>query len=111
MAAYPSTATLPILDSSTTTVDDGLTPDRATGGGLKMRSMYASDKRNFQIKHELTTSQRDTLSTFYNTNKLLNVDFTWPGNSVTYVVRFAKAPTIVERAGNRVMVDVVLMEV
>ena len=108
MAAYPS---LPILDASTTPLEDGLQADRATNGGLKVRSMFTSDKRNFQLKHELTTTQRDALITFYNANKLLNVDFTWPGNSVTYVVRFAKGPTVTDKAGNHVFVDVVLMEV
>lgn len=89
MAAYP---TLPTSVDSEVTVADGLVADRATNGALKVRSLYTSDKKTFRLIHEISTSQKSTLDTFYGTNKLLNVDYTSPFDGVTYTVRFRRAP-------------------
>lgn len=91
MATYPSLA--PIDGSAVTWVDD-LVADRAADGTVKVRAFYSGRKAAFSLKHYLTLAQVDTLLTFYDTNRLLAFDFTWPGSAspVSYSCKFTGPP-------------------
>ena len=106
MAAYPSLLT---LRDSTEERDAGIVPARATNGALRLRVMYPADKRSFEVRHLLTSAERDTLEAFYQAEKLANVAYTWPADGVTYTVRFV-APPQYRRTGDRFEATVRLME-
>ncbi len=71
---------------------DGRVDVRATNGALKSRLLYPSDKRNFQIQHELDSTARQTLETFYTNNRDLSIYYTPPGETTQYTVRFMGPP-------------------
>lgn len=87
--AYP---TLPTLRDSYIDQDGGIDPERATNGTLRVRVMFPADKRQFNVAHILTATQKANLDAFYAANKLLDVDYRWPPDGVVYVVRFAAPP-------------------
>lgn len=92
---YP---TLPIVqDDSDALRDAGLTVQRATNGGLKVRRLYSVDKTDFTVVHILSAAERDALLAFYAANVVSQFGFYWPGDSATYTVRFAAAPQISRR--------------
>lgn len=84
------------LRSSATDRDSGIQSARATNGALRVRSLYTADKANFSLVHWCTTAEKNALDEFYAANRLLNVDYTDPADSVTYTVRFTSAPQPVD---------------
>lgn len=88
MAAYPS---LPITYESEEDRIDGFVALRATNGKLKVRKLMAGEKNEWTIQHNLTSAQRTTLENFYQANKLLTFDFTFP-NIGTFTCKFMTAP-------------------
>lgn len=89
MADYPSS--IPQHKSSREGWVDPTLEDRARSGSYKGRQLQAAKKKLFTVVHrQLTPTQKDTLETFYDTNRALAVTFAWndaPG--VTYTVRFS----------------------
>ncbi len=106
MATYPSLLT---LRDSTDERDAGIVPARATNGALRVRVMYPTDKRSFEVRHLLTSAERATLEAFYQSEKLADVSYRWPADGVTYTVRFVAAPQY-RRTGDRFEAVVRLME-
>ena len=91
MAAYP---TLPWGRNNTKiSREGGFQPVRATNGALKVRKLYSTEKKQWDIEHWLTDAQKATLETFYQANKVLNITVTTPDDGATYTARFATAPT------------------
>lgn len=90
--------TYPSLQYTTSlTVDrrDGRVDVRATNGALKSRLLYPADKRTFVVQHELSSTARQTLDTFYTNNRDLSFYYTPPGEATVYTVRFVGPPTFV----------------
>jgi hypothetical protein len=96
MAAYP---TLNAQRSSATVRNGGQEAARATNGTLKMRRLYTAEKMNFTVDHWLTDAQKSTLESFYQTNRDLDVSFTWAEDAATYTVRFSEPPQYLRMPG------------
>lgn len=108
MAAYPSFSQL--LASNEEGVDD-LTLDRAVNGSVKARAFYTSRKRRFNLRHYLSSSERATLQTFYDTNRLLTVTLTWVADGQAYTCLFAGPPRWdFSPGGGNSIVDVMLVQ-
>jgi len=90
MAAYPLTNVLR-KGSQEEWLDD-LVADRTVNGAVKVRALYSGKKRRFILHHLLNSTERATLQTFYDTNRLLTITMTWPVDNVTYTCVFAKPP-------------------
>jgi hypothetical protein len=65
--------------------------------------MFTGRKRAFKLKHRLTTAEvftafggvsANALATFYDTNRLLAVTFTWAGDSASYTCLFGRQPRV-----------------
>lgn len=109
MAAYPSFTQL--LGSTEEGVDD-VTLDRAVDGSVKARGFYTARKRRFKLRHFLTSSERATLQTFYDTNRLLTVTLTWVPDGQTYTCLFQGPPSWdFSPGGGNATVDVTLVQV
>ncbi|HRZ02388.1 MAG TPA: hypothetical protein P5024_12585 [Burkholderiaceae bacterium] len=106
MAAYPFTT---FHQDSTPTPASGREVARATNGALRVRDLYSADKTRFELVHRLTQAERNTLLSFYTTNKDLDLDLTWDGT--VYTCRFAGRPQILWRPGNWYEARVVLEQV
>lgn len=104
---YP---TLMILEESEAPREAGIEAARATNGLLKVRRLYSADKTDFVVVHMLTRTERDDLMTFYNANVTTEFTFYWPGDGVTYTVRFSAAPQV-WRKGNYYRATVRLAQV
>lgn len=90
MADYPD---LPISPRSSAKANSGLITHRGVDGTLRGQAVH-DDKIDFNIVHEvLTDTERDTLVTFYNSNKDTVFNFTWPIDNVTYSCLFKSRPT------------------
>jgi hypothetical protein len=89
VANYPSFAQL--AGSEERFLDD-LLFDRAVNGTAKVRAYYPARKRSFSLRHRLTNSERTTLLTFYDTNRLLNFTLTWSGDGQNYTCSFQGPP-------------------
>lgn len=90
MASYP--ATLLISDGSTMTQRDDLTVDRATNGAARVRAYFSARKREFVVRHAyITLAERNTLLSFYDSNRLLTVTLAWM-DGTTYTCVFSAAP-------------------
>ena len=96
MAAYP---TLNAQRSSGTVRGGGQDVQRATNGGLKVRRLYSTEKMDFTVDHWLTDAQKTTLESFYQTNKDLDVTFTWAEDGAAYTVRFGAPPQYLRMPG------------
>lgn len=96
MAAYP---TLDTLRSSAYTRDGGFDSARATNGALKVRRLFSAEKTEFTLDHSLTSTTKSTLETFYQTNKDLDVTFTWQADGASYTVRFLAPPQYLRLPG------------
>ncbi|MEY5098892.1 MAG: hypothetical protein RJA36_1611 [Pseudomonadota bacterium] len=94
MANYPAFLT---LADSTITPADGLEPERATNGALKLRRLWAADKVTLEVGHVLSAAQKATLDAFYAANKDLDVTYTWPPTATAYTVRFVAPPRYLPR--------------
>lgn len=107
MATYPAFFT---LADSTARPENGIEPERASNGLLKLRRLWPDDKTSFDIGHVLTAAEKATLDSFYATNKSLDVTYRWPGDGGTYTVRFVAPPLYTPR-GRRFEVRVRLQQV
>jgi len=107
MADYPKYM---ILDSSQVTRVDGYIPVRASNGSLKVRKMMSGEKTEFTVEHFLFKTDWDTLESFYQTNKTLNVNLYWPGYASPFVVKFIAAPARTETLGRMFRVQCKLAE-
>lgn len=105
--AYPSFFT---LADSTVTPADGMDPQRATNGALKLRRLWSADKASFDLGHVLTAAQKSTLDAFYAANKDLDITYRWPRPATDYTARFVAPPRYTPR-GDRFEARVRLMEV
>ncbi len=86
MAAYPDIG----FEEGTVEVHvDPLLLSTARGGGTKARRLFAAKKREFRLVHRLFGAEKATLEAFYDANRLLTLQFTWPGTGATYTVIFA----------------------
>lgn len=73
MATYPA---FPQHRSSTARLRDDIEIDRAGNGSVRARAFYTAPKWEFEAIHAaLTHAERATLIAFYNTNRLLPVDY------------------------------------
>jgi hypothetical protein len=107
MAAYPTTG---LTVATQTQRLDGLVGVRATNGALKVRKTMSGEKYEWDIEHELSLTNKDALETFYQANKLINFDFTYPGGSL-YTCRFLAAPIAQYQPGGWYKVRVRIAEV
>jgi len=89
MAYYPS---LPVYRSSATERASGHMAERATNGALKVRRLYSSEKTDFTLDHWLTSAEKASLESFYQSNRDLDVSLVWAEDGATYTVRFVAAP-------------------
>ncbi len=81
MASYPA---LPIMVGSEEEWEDDLEMDIAVNGAPKVRAFYSTKKKLFKVVHKyLTATQKNTLQTFYDSNRLLVVQLVWT-DGVTY---------------------------
>lgn len=108
MAAYPSFPQL-IEGAEDGWVDD-LVFDRAVNGDLKVRAFYPGKKRTFKVPHVLNRVDFATLEAFYDTNRLLAVEFTWVRDGQTYTCMFGGPPQIVHIDRYRSRVTSLLLE-
>jgi hypothetical protein len=105
--AYP---TLQITANSKASSDDGRIHVRATNGALKVREMFTAIKRTFNVEHYLTVADKQTLDSFYSTDKNNDVSFKWV-DGVTYTVRFIGPPQYFDQVGGWYRANVTLGEV
>lgn len=92
MAAYPTFACGQSYGSTETIVDE-IQVDRATNGGVRIRSFYTSTLKAFSVKHAMATpAEKAALDAFYATNRLISFDFLWKGDNTTYTCQFASPP-------------------
>lgn len=96
MATYPAFFTL-IQSSFNPT--DGLEPERATSGLLRIRRLWVADKLVAEVDHLLSASQKTTLDAFYAANKDLDVTYNRPAaaGGGTYTMRFVAPPVYTPR--------------
>ena len=92
MSAYPTFTYNPSQSSAEELLDD-VQIDRASNGAAKGRAFYTAPKMKFNVVHEaLTAAEKATLMAFYFANRLLEVDFLWVADGVTYTVIFTAPP-------------------
>lgn len=73
--------------------------DLATDGTVRGTSQFTETVYDFTIKHPLiTTDQKNSIQTFYDTNKNLLFQFVYDGDSLTYDLVFKNEPTVIPRA-------------
>lgn len=83
MASYPA---LRIDDGTEESWADDRMISRARSGAVKGRLLAAAKKRVFRVEHKyLSASDKDTLETFYDTNRALEFDFTLLGDTYTVI--------------------------
>ena len=96
MADYPS---LSVSVNSSATPVSGIVSERGADGTLRGQVLHA-DKLEFNVIHSyLTSAQVTTLQNFYDTNKALSFNFTWPLDGETYVCIFLDRPQWTALAG------------
>lgn len=93
MPAFP---TLMHLRTGSVERDSGTQTARATNGSLRQRTLYPSDKADFQLVLWCTAAQKSGLDTFYANNRLGQFLYTDPADGATYTVRFAGPPLPVD---------------
>lgn len=81
-----------LLDESTCDPLSGHEPVRATNGGLHVRRLFSSDKKNWSLVYLLENDALDTLDSHYGSHKDAQFSFYWPGDRQTYTVSYAAAP-------------------
>lgn len=111
MPTYPTT--LKVSPSSTKSLKTDRQLDRASNGTLRGRVFYTAPKSSFSVEHEaMSTTDRDSFQTFYNTNMNLSFSFVWPQDGVTYTVMFGdKEPVFKPAGGDRVSIGFSLEQV
>ena len=96
MAAYPS---ITQVLGSTMTPKSGLRLDRAVSGKVRAQTLYTADLNEFNVKHTLNSTDVSSLLSHYATDKLNSFNFTWAGDSNTYVVIYENKPTVTPIGG------------
>lgn len=87
MANYPTDPTIWELDESWY---DPTLISVARSGSVKARKLVAAKKRIFKVGHKfITNTQRQTIETFYDANRLLTLTFQHPISLTNYTVIFA----------------------
>ena len=61
---------------------------RDMGGAARASSYYDSVKRQFSVRHKLSTADLATLETFFSSNQTASFSFTWALNGTTYTCIF-----------------------
>ena len=107
MATYPAFAQ---LQGSSEEVVDDIKFERAVDGSGRGRVMYSAPKRRFTVKHRLEIDDKESLITFYDTNRGTIIDFVWAGDGLTYSCAFERAPRL-NWIGAEAEIEVVLGEV
>jgi hypothetical protein len=86
VASYP--AFLPWKGSDEQWADPILV-SRARSGGVRARRLATEKKKVFKLVHGgLTTADKATFETFYDTNRALTFVFTWSGDGNDYTCIF-----------------------
>lgn len=92
MAAYPSVA-----QTSGTTVSflPGIDIDISTSGTLRGVNRFVEEVVDITVEHDLIdTTDKDSIITFYTTNKTLEFTFTYDGDSTVYDCLFVNRPQV-----------------
>jgi hypothetical protein len=104
MADYPALDQYP---GSQEVIRDPVIVDYARSGDTKLMRLQAAATMGFVVEHRnLTTAQRDTLKTFFTTNRSNTFNFWWldiPGT--IYVVAFADQNGLSFRRGAGILWD------
>lgn len=89
MPAYPST---PLMHpASTIRPRRSVTVTDAEDGTIRGVQLYTSESYDIEIEHRtITKTQKDSLESFYASNKTAQIDITWDGS--TYNCRFVQKP-------------------
>ena len=101
MAAYPFST---FSEGSVAAADDGRETVRASNGSLKVRVMYASDKKTFTLNHKFKSADKTTLDNFYGTNRAITWTLAFDGGTSTCV--FAGPPQYRPLPGGNYLVTV-----
>lgn len=92
MADFP---TLPHLVSSQRTPEAGIVVDYTEGGGVKARRLYTNPRFSFRlVLAPLTSGERDTLLSHYDTHKDLAFLYTWPEAATSYTCIYQSYPAV-----------------
>lgn len=90
---------------------DGLTLTRASNGAVRGRNLFTARKSTFKLLMPyLTSAQKTTLVSFYDTNRNLSFNLTWIDGAV-YVVLFSEPPRLMPHPGGWFDASVSLTEV
>lgn len=108
MADYP--AYLQLVDSQMNYAD-GITTERSTDGTLRVQSFFTEGKREFELVHELDSTDFASLLSFYETNKLADISLTWGFDGQVYTCKFMAPPKLTPLGGLHAKVSVKLGEV
>lgn len=113
MASYPSSF---IQDqSSREEWRDPMIVRYSRAGTVKARRLQEAKTRVFIVEHKnLTTAQRDTLETFYDTNRAITLSFAWnfdPGTVYTVIFADPKGLSFKHTGNGHWNVSVELAEV
>ena len=107
MAAYP---TLPYCRGSERAIRSGVEIDLATDGTVRGRRFYAEDLYEFHlVHHAITGTQKDSLLSFWSSNRTALIEYTWDEDSAVYEVYFAAPPRIVFLRGDHYTAEVDLI--
>lgn len=93
MATFP---TFMHLRTGNVERDSGTQTARATNGRLRQRTLYPSDKADFQLVLWCNGAEKAALDAFYAANRLADITYTDPADSAVYTVRFASPPLPVD---------------
>lgn len=107
MANYPNFAQ---LVGSRAIPQSGIRVDRASNGDVRSQILYSADRKDFIVLHDLGSTDKGTLDTFYSTNKALELTFTWLADSQNYNCSFKDAPQYTPLGYSRFAVEVNLAQ-
>lgn len=91
---------------------DDVLEDTVGSGPYRSRSVSATLKRKFVLKHDdVTQAEKVAFDAFYAENRNVSLNFLWPGDGLTYLCYFAlPSPKRVPQSGTTWSIDVVLRE-
>lgn len=73
--------------------------DRASNGTLHVRSFFTSQKKTFNIIHQLVTDDdKATIEAFYAANALNSFTFVWLADGASYTCMFSEEDPVYEPA-------------
>jgi len=92
MAAYPSVAQ---TSGTTVTPKPGIDIDISTSGTLRGVNKYVEEVADITVEHDLIdTTDKDSIITFYTSNKATEFTFTYNGDSTVYDCLFTSKPQV-----------------